>query len=186
MSVVDGIRDWAGRLAGRVRERLTLGARGRFILLFALFDAMFCLVLLLTLQNSQLLEENRQLMAIEPIATEAKERIAELEAELERFQTSGPASEGTPQEAPSPALPTSTSVPIPTLTNTPTLTPTATPTATSTPTPTNTPMPTFTPTPVPTDTPLPPTPGPKPPTPKPPPTRPAPAPTRPSGGGDSR
>jgi hypothetical protein len=101
----------AAKLAEHVQEKLTLGARGRFILLFALFDAMFCLVLLLTLQNSQLLEENRQLTVIVPIATEAERRIVELEHELEALRvlelTSGPTCTVTS----APVLPPSTATP---------------------------------------------------------------------------
>lgn len=100
---------------------MTLDARRRFILLFALFDAMFCLLLLLSLQNTQLAEDKRQLgnslEAIEASATEAVERITALESEIEKLQAPEPTSvpTATVTSTPVPPTPTDTLVP-PTLT----------------------------------------------------------------------
>jgi hypothetical protein len=164
MHTID-IRESAMILAERVRERLALDARGRFILLFALFDAMFCLLLLLSLQNTQLAEDNRQLgnsfEVVKARATEAVERIATLEGEIEELQSQEVTSAAVlPKAIPTPVPPT----PIPTNT------------ATSTPVPPS-PTATFVP-PTPTDTPVPPTSTSEPKSPEPP--GPGPAPTRPS------
>jgi hypothetical protein len=152
----------------RGREKLKLDARKRFVLLFALFNAMFCLLLLLSLQNTQL-RKDRSLIAtslktIEAVATEAAgdavRRIEVLEDTVERLLH--------PTPAPTAPMPTASPTPIP-----PTSTPPATATSTPVPSPTATPLP-----PPPTDTPIPPTPTP---TPPPPPTRPSlPTPTRPA------
>ena len=119
-----GVYEPAKRLPGRVREGLTLDARRRFILLFVLFDAMFCLLLLVSLQNTQLAEDNRQLgnalAAVEASAAEAKKQIAELEAEIKQLQTPGSTSEvAGPEATPMPTSQTS----VPTVTPTDTLTP---------------------------------------------------------------
>jgi hypothetical protein len=159
----------------RGREKLKLDARKRFVLLFALFNAMFCLLLLLSLQNTQL-RKDRSLIAtslktIEAVATEAAgdavRRIEVLEDTVERLLH--------PTPTPTAPMPTASPTPIP-----PTSTPPATATSTPVPSPTATPLP-----PPPTDTPIPPTPTPtpkpKPPKPKPTPTPPPPPPpTRPS------
>jgi cell division protein FtsB len=157
---------------GRAREKMTLDSRKRFILLFALFNAMFCLLLLLSLRNAQLAVEKRQcaedkhqventLQAIEASATESVQQIATLTSMIEDLSTIEP----TPTAAP----PRATWTPMP---------PSPVPTATMT----QTPVPSLTPTHVPptrTHTPVPPTPTPEPtPTPKRP--KPGPSPTRPA------
>jgi len=60
------------RLPERVRERLKLGARERFILLFALFNAMFCLLFVLLLQNRQLASD---IETIKATATEGASQV---------------------------------------------------------------------------------------------------------------
>ena len=79
------------------REKLRLDARARFILLFALFDAMFAALLLVLLQNAdlaaqnaQLAKENRQLgeslTSVEAGATQAVQQIATFESALRELQ----------------------------------------------------------------------------------------------------
>lgn len=169
-------------LGGRVREKLTLDSRKRFILLFALFNAMFCLLLLLSLQNVQLTVEKRQcaedkhqieisLETVESLATEAVQQIVTLEGRVEELLTPEPTSTAPP--------PTATRTPVP-----PTPTPAATKTQTPVPpSPTSVPpSPTATRVwPTRTNTPVPPTPTPEPPpTSKPKPPEPGPSPTRPA------
>ena len=159
----------------RVRERLTLDSRKRFILLFALFNAMFCLLFLLSLQNVQLTVEKRQcaedkhqieisLETVESLATEAVQQIVTLEGRIGDLLT--------PEPTPTVLPPTATQTPVP-----PTLVPTATMTSTPVPpSPTATRVP-----PTRTNTPIPPTPTPEPlPTSKPKPPEPGPSPTRPA------
>jgi len=157
----------------RAREKLTLDSRRRFILLFALFNAMFCLLLLLSLRNTQLAVEKSQcaedkrqventLQAIEASATESGQQIATLESRIEDLSTPEPTLTATPPRVTRTPMPP-TPVPTATMTQTPvppSLTPTRVP-----PTRTNTPVP-------PTPTPEP-TPTSKPPKPRPSPTRPA-------------
>ena len=159
----------------RVRGRLTLDSRKRFILLFALFNAMFCLLLLLSLQNMQLTVEKRQcaedkrqmensLQTVEALATEALKQIVTLEERVEDLLT--------PEPTPTALPPTATRTPV-----SPTPVPTATMTQTPVPpSPTATRVP-----PTRTSTPVPPTPTPEPtPTSKPKPPGPGPSPTRPA------
>jgi hypothetical protein len=136
------IRELTTGLDRRIRQRLTLDARWRFILLFALFDAMFCLLLLLSLHNAQLKKEKRwlvednyrlgnSLQVIEALATEAVERITVLESEIEELQTPKSTSvistsKMTPTPTPPISAPTATAAstlvfPSPTATMTPTL-----------------------------------------------------------------
>jgi len=158
--LVGRVRD----LVRRARERLTLDSRRRFILLFALFNAMFCLLLLLSLQNMQLTAEKRQmegsLQTVEALVTEAVKQIVTLGSLL------------TPEPTSTALPPTATWTPVP-----PTPVPTATMTQTPVPpSPTATRVP-----PTRTNTPVPPTPTPEPtPTSKPKPPEPGPSPTRPS------
>jgi hypothetical protein len=165
-------------LPRRPRKTPRLDARNRFILLLALFNAMICVLVLLSLQNVRLKEENRnkdsyiralttrqdslevQLtdleQVVESVVAKDSTQIAELKASLQ-----------SPAVVPPTAYPTYT--PYPTYTFEPIDTPvpptplSLPPTRTSTivpPSPTNTPVPP-TPTwppPTPTATPLPPTP----------------------------
>jgi len=155
------------RLFERAREKLTLDARKRFILLFILFNAMFCLLLLLSLQNMQLTAEKRRcaedkrqtensLETIEALATEASKQIIALEGRIEELLTPEPTSTAFPPTATRTPMPPT---PAPTATMTPTPVP-PTPTATRVPPPpTRTPMPpTPTPEPTPTSKPKPPEP----------------------------
>ena len=156
---------------GRAREKMTLDSRKRFILLFALFNAMFCLLLLLSLRNAQLAVEKRQcaedkhqventLQAIEASATESEQQIATLESKIEDLSTPEPTHTAAPLRATRTPMPPSP-VPTATITQTPvppSLTPTRVP-----PTRTYTPVPaTPTPEPTPTSKPKPPGPGPSP------------------------
>ena len=154
---------------GRAREKLTLDSRKRFILLFALFNAMFCLLLLLSLRNTQLAVEKRQcaedkrqvensLLTVEAFATESMQQIVTLEGRIEDLLTPAPTLTAAPPRATRTPMPT-TPAPTATMTQTsvpPSLTPTRVP-----PTRTHTPVPP-TPTPEPTPTSKPPKPGPSP------------------------
>ncbi len=165
-------------LPDRLRERFSLSAYARFILLFTLFNLMFCVLLLLSIQNVQLREGKRSLegalSTVEAVAATAEQQITQLRstlnatpAQIGQAPTSTETNTPTPQ--PSPLSPTP-SAPSPTATfRTPTMAPfTLTPTATpSLPTPTHTALPTpqpsvpppsrptntYTPTPTPTPTP---------------------------------
>lgn len=156
-------------LPGGSRNKLRLDARSRFILLLALFNAMFCFLVLLSLQNIRLREENRQ--NEDAIAT-LKREVKELQESKEVVEyVTVTSDEGSVPQFPMPAPVGSTAYP------------THTPYPTYTPMPANTPVPLFptdtpislTPTPlppsptstsvppIPTDTPIPPTPTPLPP-----------------------
>ena len=124
-------------------RKVSLDARRRFVLLFGLFDAMFCLLLLLSLLTRQLTKEKRQL---ESVLETSVARVTSLEDVVETLQS--------PESTPTVTLPTATTMPVP-------LSPTTTPTHASLPTatspPTSTTIPTLTPTPTvaPTHTPTP-------------------------------
>jgi len=86
----NSIHESAISLSERVRERFKLGARERFILLFTLFSAMFCLLFVLLLQNRQLAEhiEVMEAAAIEAAATATVQRnaIAALEEIIDTLE----------------------------------------------------------------------------------------------------
>lgn len=167
----------AALLTERAREKLTLDSRGRFILLFALFNVMFCLLFVLLLQNRELV---LHIEVIEATATQAarektehigglENTIATLEHKVDELINPPPTFTPTytsPRVSSTPRPPSS-----PTSVST-SPTPQPSPTATFVPPPpTNTPIPpTFTPEPTPTSKP-------KPPKPKPSPTRPPDLPT---------
>ena len=92
-----GLLGQATKLVELLKEKLRLDARGRFIVLFALFDAMFAALLLVLLQNmnlatlnTQLTNDNRQLgeslTRVEASATQAIQQIATLESALRELQ----------------------------------------------------------------------------------------------------
>lgn len=160
-------------LVERVKKRLTPGPRGRFVLLFALFDSMLLIMLLLLVQNTELTVDSRQLgESIARIEATATQIVQQFELTRETFSRTLQAPTATP--TPTVVLPSPTATPAsPTPTHTPVSpTPTRTavpPTRTFTPvppTPTSTPkekpQPTATQTsparptpPVPRDTPVP-------------------------------
>ena len=169
-----------------VRKGPTLGAREGFILLFVLFNAMFCVLLLLLLQNREYAE---RIAVVEATATrlvvdattgadEAARAIATRDSELQqlRFSPTPPRIAALPTRPSdrNPSTPTAEGTLSPTTTPSPTTMPSLTPTRVL-PSPTSTPQ-LPTPVPVPTDTPKP--------KPQPPPTRPPeptqPPPTRPA------
>lgn len=71
------------RLPEPARERLKLGARERFILLFALFNAMFCLLFVLLLQNRQYADH---IEMIEATATEEAIKVTTQKSEIEALE----------------------------------------------------------------------------------------------------
>ena len=84
------IHESATSLSDRVQDRIKLGPRERFILLFALFNAMFCLLFLLLLQNRQLAD---QIDVIQATATGAageatvqRHAMAALEEQVDRLE----------------------------------------------------------------------------------------------------
>jgi len=139
------------KLLERAREKLTPDARTRFILLFALFNAMFCLLVLLSLQNMELKE------SLEEVRAGAQETSVAVATQIAGVRETV-AAEAATQIASLLQLPT----PVPpTVSPTYTLNPTYTSVPTDTPVP---PTPTLLP-PSPTATPIPPTPTPLPPSP---------------------
>jgi cell division protein FtsB len=171
------------RLPERVRERLKLGARERFILLFALFNAMFCFLFVLLLQNRQYVDH---IEMIEATATEEAVKVTIQRSEIEALEDTVSTLEDKisellfPTPTPTVVPPTVASTPVPPAsTPRPTVPPTLVPSPTATPvppTPTNTPVPptpTLEPTPTPESEPEP--------KPKPPPRPTDPPPPRPPG-----
>jgi|GEM_PF-3624749 len=153
----------ATKLSERLRGRLRPGPRERYILLFALFNAMFCFLFLLLLQNRQLSDQIETIQAtatMEAIgSTQQRQALRILEEQIDTLQ-------GKIEEMlfPSPTPPTTVSTKNPdqgppTSAPTPTASPTSEPSPTPTPvtpTPTYTLIPpTFTPTPSPVPTPTP-------------------------------
>ena len=145
-------------LLERARKKLTLGARTRFIFLFALFNAMFCLLVLLLMQNIELAEDKREMAtrlqsleeSLEEVVAGAQETVAIVATQIAAVKVSL-------LPSPTPLLPSPTAAAVlPTPTDTP-VPPTPTPLPESL---TATPVP-----PTPTYTPVPPTPTPPPPSP---------------------
>jgi hypothetical protein len=131
-------------LPGGSRNKLRLDARSRFILLFALFNSMFCLLVVLSLRTIKLTEEKHRLEDyVESLVTRQESLEGEVEG-LKQFQKTVQAEAAT-QIA-------QIKVPLSTLSTmvspTPYPTYTAYPTYTSVPTDTPVPLP-------PTDTPIP-------------------------------
>ena len=156
----NGIHRSATSLSERVQGRIRLGARERFILLFALFNAMFCLLFLLLLQNRQLAGQVEVIQATATGAVTVQQHaIAVLEEQVDRLEDRI-AEMLSPSPTPTVAPPTKTPNP-PTSAPTATISPTSEPSPTATPVPptsTYTPIPptaTHTPSPEPTHTPKP-------------------------------
>jgi hypothetical protein len=149
MRMID-VHKLATGLVERVQERLTWSARRSYILLFVVFDVMFCASILLSLQNVELGERNRHLIEenrqLESTVISLVVRVTEEPHTPTSTSTVTPSNTPSPTSMP-PTVPTATlEPPSSTHTSVP-LTPTDTPilptlTSTSTPTPTLTPTPT--------------------------------------------
>jgi hypothetical protein len=137
------VRELSIKLSERVRES---ARKYSVLLLFVLFNAMFCVLLLMSLRNTQLTDENRRL---ESTLENAETQIMQLNLEFQTLRAPTPTPTAAQPSMPSPSGSTTVVIstlvsPSPTVTLTHTSTPPSTPvlTATYTPEPRPTPAPT--------------------------------------------